>query len=203
MARYSEKQKAALDALMKDDVHDHAMEIIRTDGVDGLTMERLANEIGVSRGTLYNYFDDKDAVIDHVEDRCFGEMLAAVEEIVKSPVSPIDKLAKIADWIFTEVYEDRALFMALKPIKHMRSTLECHVERHNRAMKLMRTVIGDGIAQGAFRELDAEIAGEAFLGSITGMLESMLASGEFRRGSEVVPALMDLYLGGLRSGGKE
>ena len=103
MARYSEKQKAALDALMKDDVHDHAMEIIRADGIDGLTMERLANEIGVSRGTLYNYFDDKDAVIDHVEDRCFGEMLAAVEEIVNSPISPIDKLAKIADWIFTEV----------------------------------------------------------------------------------------------------
>ncbi|MEE4271626.1 MAG: TetR/AcrR family transcriptional regulator, partial [Thermoanaerobaculales bacterium] len=190
MARYSEKQKAALDALMKDDVHDHAMEIIRSDGIDGLTMERLANEIGVSRGTLYNYFDDKDAVIDHVEDRCFGEILAAIEKIVAGSLPPDEKMAAIADWIFTEVYEDRALFMALKPIKHMRATRECHLERHNRAMRLMRQVIEDGIEQGVFRKLSPEIVGEAFLGSITGMLEAMFATGEFYRAEAVVPTLM-------------
>ena len=42
MPRYSEKQKAALDALMKDDVYRHAMEIIKTEGLGGLTMERIA-----------------------------------------------------------------------------------------------------------------------------------------------------------------
>ena len=51
MARYSEKQKAALDALMKDDVYRYAMEILKTEGAGALTMERLATDVGVSRGT--------------------------------------------------------------------------------------------------------------------------------------------------------
>lgn len=202
MARYSEKQKAALDALMKDDVLHHALKIIRQDGIDGMTMERLAGDVGVSRGTLYNYFDDKDAVIDFVEDHAFGEMLTAIEKIVAGSLSPAEKMAAIADWIFTKVFEDSALFVALKPIKHMRITRECHLQRHGRAMELIHGVLSEGMAQGVFRKLSPEIVSEAFLGSITGMLEGMFASGEFRRGEEVVPTLIDLYLGGLRAESK-
>ena len=42
MPRYSKKQKVALDALMRDDVQQHAVEILETEGLRGLTLDRLA-----------------------------------------------------------------------------------------------------------------------------------------------------------------
>lgn len=199
MARYSEKQKAALDALMKDDVHDHAMEIIRNDGIDGLTMERLATVVGVSRGTLYNYFDDKNAVIDYVEERNFGGLIEAVEEIAAGDLPPDQKLADVARWIFTAVYEDSALFIALKPIKHMRATRECHIERREKAMQAIEGIVREGISNGSFRKLSPVVVSEIFLGALVGMLEGMMATGEFYRADAVVPTLMDLYLDGLHA----
>ena len=67
-------------------------------------------------------------------------------------------------------------------------------------MTLMRQVVEDGIEQKVFRKLSPEIVSEAFLGSITGMLEAMFTTGEFYRAEAVAPTLMDLFLGGLRSG---
>lgn len=199
MARYSEKQKAALDNLMRDDVHNHAMEIIRTDGIDGMTMERLANDIGVSRGTLYNYFDDKDAVIDYVEDRSFGGLIEAIEAIAARDLPPSEKLAEVARWLFTAVFEDSALFIALKPIKHMRATRDCHLARRDRAMRSIGGIIHEGMSDGSFRKLSPVIVSEIFLGALTGMLEGMMATGEFYRADAVVPTLMDLFLDGLRT----
>ena len=128
MARYSEKQKAALDTLMKDDVYEHAIKIIEEEGLGQLTMERIATEIGVSRGTLYNYFADKDAVVEFVEERTFAPLLAQVDGIADGGLSPGDKLTKIAEQIFSSVYEDRALVVALIPNKFSNATLDCEVD---------------------------------------------------------------------------
>ena len=46
-----------------------AEKIIATDGVDGLTMRRLAEEAGVPIGTVYQFFTDKPAVLDAVAAR--------------------------------------------------------------------------------------------------------------------------------------
>jgi len=40
---------------------------------------------------------------------------------------------------------------------------------------------------------------EVFVGAITGMVDSMSLNGEFYRADAVVPTLMEVVLGGLRS----
>ena len=201
MARYSEKQKAALDALMKDDVYRHAMEIIKTEGLGGLTMERIAEAVGVSRGTLYNYFADKDAVIDYVEVRTFDPVLEAIQEVLASDLEPDLKLTRIANWIFTAVYEDSALIIALSPIKHEMKNRACKFERRTRAVRTIEEIVREGIDSGTFKKMSPVVVTEIFVGSIFGMIESMSLNGEFYRADAVVPTLMNLFLGGLRASG--
>jgi AcrR family transcriptional regulator len=199
VARYSEKQKAALDALMKDDVYTHAMGIIKTEGLGGLTMERIATEVGVSRGTLYNYFADKDAVISFVKERTFDPVLRAIEEIADSDLEPGLKLTRIAEWIFTAIYNDSALIIALSPTKHELNDRESELERRSQGMRAIEDIIRDGIEAGFFKRLSPVVVTEIFIGSIFGMMESMSLSGEFYRANAVVPTLMDLFLGGIRA----
>lgn len=199
MARYSEKQKAALDNLMKDDVYRHAMEIIKTEGLGGLTMERIAAAVGVSRGTLYNYFADKDAVVDFVEERTFDPVLGAIQEVSTSDLEAELKLTRIANWIFTAVYEDSALIIALSPVKQEMKRHPCKLERRSKAIRAIEEIVRDGIDSGAFKKLSPVVVTEIFVGSIFGMIESMSLNGEFYRADAVVPTLMELLLGGLRN----
>ncbi len=199
MARYSEQQKAALDALMKDNVYAHALEIINTEGLGALTMERIATEVGVSRGTLYNYFDDKDAVVDFVEARTFDPVLEAIAEVSASDLDPDLKLTRIAEWIFTSVYEGSALIIALAPTRQVAHNGGGKLERKRRAARAIEQIIRDGIEEGRFKKLPPVVVTEVFVGSLAGMIESMALSGEFYRAEAVVPTLMELLLGGLRN----
>jgi AcrR family transcriptional regulator len=198
MPRYSERQKAALDALMKDDVYNHAMEIITAEGLGTLTMERLATEVGVSRSTLYNYFADRDAVINYLEERTFAPILAAINELVAGPLSADRKLAGITETIFAAVHDDLSRVVALVPAKRASANREFHQRRRDSALSAIESVIREGIETGLFRELSPRLVAKIYLDAVAGMVESMAFSGTLLPPDELVPTLVELLLGGLR-----
>jgi len=197
MPKYSEKQKAALDALMKDDVYRHALEIIETDGLPGLTVDRIAKAIGVSRGTLYNYFADRDGIVDFVEERTFMPLVDAIDEIADGELEPAAKMETIATAVFAGVHANFALVMALSPEKSRRFSRECKQEGHRRAEAAVQRVIKQGIERGTFRNLPSELAAEIFLSSVAGLIDLMARRGELRKPEEIVPTFMEILLGGL------
>jgi len=48
-----------------------AMELIREYGIDAVTMEQIAREVDIAKGTLYNYFPAKEAIISEYIQRSF------------------------------------------------------------------------------------------------------------------------------------
>lgn len=50
-----------------------AMKLFKSQGVDMTTMEQIAREVDVAKGTLYNYFPVKEAIIDEAIKRSFRE----------------------------------------------------------------------------------------------------------------------------------
>ena len=202
MPRYSEKKRAALDAMMKEEVYRVAVEILTREGMAALTMERIAKEVGVSRGTLYNYFADSDAVMIFVEERTFEPLQRKVEEIVSGAFAPVEKLRTISRAIFTALYEDRSLVMALFPT-HESSGPRCDhkAEQHTRAVDALQRVVREGIADGSFRKVPPVLVGRIYFGAVTGLLESMVYSGEFLAPDDVVPGFVDFFLSGLGAGG--
>jgi len=58
MARLVQKKKAVVEAMMRESLFVAARRLLEEEGWRGTTMERLAQEVGVSKGTVYNYFRD-------------------------------------------------------------------------------------------------------------------------------------------------
>lgn len=48
-----------------------AMELFQKQGIDATTMEQIAREVDIAKGTLYNYFPVKEAIIDEYMKRSF------------------------------------------------------------------------------------------------------------------------------------
>jgi AcrR family transcriptional regulator len=62
-------QEPAAGALSRDEIADAALALVDREGVDALSMRRLAKELGVGTMTLYGYFRGKAELLDHAIDR--------------------------------------------------------------------------------------------------------------------------------------
>lgn len=60
---------AAERPLSRELIADAALELIDREGVDALTMRRLATELGIGTMTIYGYFQDKEELLDQVIER--------------------------------------------------------------------------------------------------------------------------------------
>lgn len=71
--------EAAIDPkLTAEHIVDHALELLREEGMDKLSMRRLAARVGVRAPTLYYYFPDKAALMAAMMERLFTRSLATI-----------------------------------------------------------------------------------------------------------------------------
>jgi AcrR family transcriptional regulator len=63
-----------------DQIAEAAMRIADTEGVDALSMRRLAAELGAGTMTLYHYVRGKDELLALVTDRVMGELIVPADE---------------------------------------------------------------------------------------------------------------------------
>jgi AcrR family transcriptional regulator len=83
-------KRAQRRAQRREDVLDAAMRIIVGEGVEALTIQRLAKATGASVGGLYRYYDSKESVVFALQLRAiavFGDVLGAELDHAKSFLS--------------------------------------------------------------------------------------------------------------------
>ena len=201
MPRYSAIQKDALNELMRDHVHQHAVEILESQGSEGLTLERLAERIGVSRGTLYNYFSDRDAIVEFVEDRVFSPILTQIEAIGEADNDPVVKMENLLRKILGELMKNQALYFAISQARpKVRARQDDQATRANRVLTTMKKIVREGIESGDFIDLPADLSAMIVAGSMEGVMDEMGRSGDVKAPEEIIPAFLAVVLGGLTRG---
>lgn len=61
-------------ALTRETIVGAAIRILDHDGLDGVTLRRVADELGVSAASLYDYVESKDSLVDLMLDHVLGEI---------------------------------------------------------------------------------------------------------------------------------
>jgi AcrR family transcriptional regulator len=76
-----------------------ALALVDREGLSGLSMRRLAAELGVEAMALYRYAAGKDALLDGLVEAVFGEFLATLRETAPdTPGEPLIPQARAGDW---------------------------------------------------------------------------------------------------------
>jgi len=57
----------------------HAKEIIKTEGYEHLNMRRVANKCGIALGTIYNYFQTKECLLEELMSRHWEEFFSSLD----------------------------------------------------------------------------------------------------------------------------
>jgi len=69
--------------VMRERILDATLELLRKEGLDGVSIRKIADRIGVSHMLLYSYFKNRDAIIKGLRDRGFEEMEAFFAESLR------------------------------------------------------------------------------------------------------------------------
>ena len=135
-----------------------AEDVFTKKGFAEARMEDIAEETGLSKGSLYNYFKSKDDLIIAILDRIFQREFKTFDELDYSKMSSTEIVNHFVD----TVAKDIKLMLRLMPIayeflalafrnKTVQKALKVYV---NRYMNILVPIIENGIASGEFKEVD-------------------------------------------------
>ena len=76
-----------------------ADELFITYGLRSVTMEDIAKKLAISKKTIYQFFEDKDALVKNIVQEKLNEQSAAMERISKESTDPIDEVLRMSAYI--------------------------------------------------------------------------------------------------------
>lgn len=144
----------------KDQIMKSAEEVFTRKGFDEARMDDIAEETGLSKGTLYLYYKSKDELITAILDRIFQREFKAFEDLDLSSISATE-----AVWVFAETaIKDIKVMQRLLPITfefmglafRNRFVQQAFKNYFNRYLSFLIPVIQKGIDSGEFRSLNAQ-----------------------------------------------
>ena len=194
MARLLDRRKE----LMKEGIYKAGVALLTQEGCDALTMDRVAEEAGVAKGSLYNYFPNKVELLQFIHDRSVAPMKQRAHEILGSDLLAIDKLRSIILTWFEYVAERRGLFNFLFNDYAVHKFLKIR-EATGRAdaVKDLAIAIQQGVEEGAFRSVDPERAALLLFGGVREVCEQWLATPDSWSLNEMAESVIDVFLNGV------
>ena len=149
----SHKGKSSTVADRRAQIIQATLRLVAEDGIQGATMIRIANIVGVSTAALYRYFDSREAILLAAFDTLIDRVLDWLRSSDRvDAVSRLwDVLSQHADLFSKDVEGFNAPIFQFRlhlPNDHIRE----HVSRRTEdMMKAYEDVIDDGKAQGSIR----------------------------------------------------
>ena len=158
MAPRPKQLKAEWGALCRRSIQDAVVRILSREGSGALTMEKVAAEAGLAKGTLYLHFKDKKQLLTAVKDEALRPMWEELFAIIEGPLAPAEKLERFVTRHLGYFDEHRGLFRVLLWDRQIAETTLRRQQSHPFREYVARVarVFEEGIRAGVFRTLDPQ-----------------------------------------------
>ncbi|MBI4862095.1 MAG: TetR/AcrR family transcriptional regulator [Candidatus Riflebacteria bacterium] len=147
-----------------------ALRLLATREYDRVTTRDIAGEAGVSEGTVFRYFDRKEAILEAILVDRGRRFFADLDEILDLVDGPYEKVVALCRRHAAFAARNRDLFTVL----HRESSLARPV-RHAAEIKALlgtiRRILADGVDQGVFRaDCDLDVLARSLHGVVLMLL---------------------------------
>jgi TetR/AcrR family fatty acid metabolism transcriptional regulator len=103
-------------------IQDAAMRVIARKGMAAATMQEIAEEAGVAKGTIYLYFRDRDELVEKTFDNAITHLHAKTDEAMDGAGSFEEKLRKLFAAKFQFFEENREFFRLYLSLRYPEGT---------------------------------------------------------------------------------
>jgi AcrR family transcriptional regulator len=192
---------------------DAARELFITEGVEAASMRKIAEKIGYTATTLYNHFEDKEALLHALCDADFNALHESFQKIGRIP-DPVERLRKLgqAYIAFALGYPSHYRLMFMTPRVH-RDEDACREagrgDPDRDAYAFVRATVVEGLHAGVFRDEyhDADLLAQVVWSGVHGVASLHLIMGcdrwiQWRPVEQVARTAVDVMICGLVRGGQ-
>jgi len=179
------------------------VELASEQNPNDITTAAIAKRMGLTQGSLFRHFANKEAILQAVMEWVTERLLARIDEASKQAIGAVAKLEAIfmAHIAFISAHPGvpRILFGELQraedtAAKRMVRTL---LKKYAGRLTLL---IEEGKTDGAIDpEVDTAAAVILFIGTLQGLIMQSMLAGEVKQITRDAPSVFEIYLRGIRS----
>ncbi len=161
------------------------------------TMDNVATQAGLSKGTIYNYFPSKSDLFRAVFAEGFSETESEVQKLACSPLPAKERLGMLLDFWFSRMSDHSRLgrlvleFWANAARQEREGELaQMFQQLYSAHRAMIVSIIDDGVASGEFQvEFPTDVAASLIMGILDGIDIQMILDVGIKIDEQFVAAL--------------
>ncbi len=193
--RRKRKTQAKREAILRS-----AARAFSSHGYYGTSMEEIADQLYMTKGSLYYYFKDKEELLFACHDYSLNLVLENLKRVKKLDL-PCDQALGLLIASHIEAILDvlQGSSMALDFTALSGDLLQRVIAKRDRFEQGFRQLIEEGIREKKFRAVDAKLSAFMILGSVNWIARWYRHTGSYHA-SMIARHYADLFIGGLKTG---
>jgi TetR/AcrR family transcriptional regulator len=172
----------------------------RRRGYHGASVDEIASALEMTKGNLYYYFENKEAILYACHDYSLEVLLSLMDEVRADPSPPDDKLRRLIlafIHMMLDELQGTALTLDLQALSP--ALLKRVIVKRDRFDRGLREIIQEGMDQGLFRAGDPKMIGFAIMGAVNWITKWFDPAGPMSS-DQIGQRFADYLIGGLRGG---
>ena len=176
---------------MRDKILEISKELFLNIGFKNVTMDEIANGLGVSKKTIYKYFRNKTELVLAVTEQMFSAICTGIDMICDLEKDPIEEVFDIKKFVMANLNDEKSSpqYQLQKYYPKIFSTLR------NKQFGVMQSCVvnnlNNGISKGLYRDdIDVEFVSRIYFHGMVGIKDKEL----FPLNDYSMNTLMNYYL---------
>ncbi len=183
---------------MKEKILKKAEELFLTFGFKSVTMDDIANKMGISKKTIYTHFKNKTQLVKETTLKVFENISQGIDCICSLNKNPIDEIFEIKTLILEQLKGEKT--------SPQYQLSKYYPEIHNTLKKKQFDIMQDcvinnitkGILQGLYRsEINIEFISRIYFLGMTGIKDEELFPSEIFSKKQLMESYLEYHLRGI------
>tara|TARA_Y100000389_G_scaffold136892_1_gene134462 strand:+ start:746 stop:1354 length:609 start_codon:yes stop_codon:yes gene_type:complete len=155
---------------MKETIINKATSLFLTLGFKSVTMDDIANDLGMSKKTIYTYFDNKISLVEAATTHLYKKITDGIKDIKRKSLDPITELHDIKIFLMNSLKGEKTSpyhqLQKYYPSIHK----ELKIKKFDFVLESTKKSLQKGINQGIFRKkINLELISRLYFNGITGI----------------------------------
>ena len=155
----------------RDRIINASVDLFGVKGVDAVSLDEIARDVGVRKQTVLYWFESKDVLVDGVLDAVAAELFAVIDAAVRSaPDDPMERIDAIVRAVFRPAVRRPALLGLFREVSRLEPDQADRLRRRIQPL-VDRAVsyLGDEMASGRLRRGDPGLIAALGYATLTGI----------------------------------
>jgi AcrR family transcriptional regulator len=181
-------------------IFDSAIKVFSGSGYDGATMDGIAVNAGVAKGTLYYHFKSKEEIFKYIITDGMNVIMEQIQKATQAEDDSLIKLKILCGVQLRLVYENRDLFKVIMSQLWGREIRQLEIKDVIQSyINIIEKHLKDAMEQGVIKKSETSLMAYTFLGTLCSAAVYELINKENTDVENIIENLMQYILTGIKA----